>query len=293
MAKLLEKLEQAKKTFEEFGPRNTFAKEVSDYQKAAGVNEEAAKGAVLRRKLEEADIELRRSGRIAPPEDKRFREFRIGLEALFSQQVLDDFRVFAEDPSVWRDFPLPATGKEKDKQEKKSKSTYKAAETYFKNRYNNRAPDPLVIEEFSKNLILLENLLQRITNEISLSDGESLEAILSSHPEKAADMGKMVLVREVLKNGEKRFAKEASLQEGIRDTKEKAPLLITEILFKAPIDFAAQALKGVASGKLEGTIMNMIKASFTFMAREGIAIGKLTWLSARVLYNYINKRRGK
>lgn len=120
---------------------------------------------------------------------------------------------------------------------------------------------------------------------------QSLETILSLHPELKMDIGRIIICKEVIERHEKQHTNRLAYEASVKDLKKTASETVAEALMRAPSDFLKKINTLPADGKgFDGKkIVKGMGYAGELVGRELKAGGKLSVDLLKTLYRFGKK----
>jgi hypothetical protein len=140
---------------------------------------------------------------------------------------------------------------------------------------------------------LVDALLRRFSIDPRLGGPDSLQDILTAYPELGADIGKLMDAKKATERHERMFGKDLMFEKMMGEFKKTAQESLTEMLWKAPSDYATKIIKGgldMSKGGLGGVLSVYMKETARFMGREAWAGTKLLTKSTHAVGSLVKNK---
>jgi hypothetical protein len=248
------------------GEEVRFKDEVAKYEKLHGVSHEQAVKDIFLDRARNIQLEIGVNG-IIDSESKFFKEFIAALNEVFGAEKVAQFRKDSINPKIFRNLSIsPLTVVEVN-----------FVKDYFLKKFKDRTPNLVIIKDCSYNMKLINAILQRFLNDPRLVRSNSIESIIVASPELRADLGKILEAKYAVERHERLFDKDLKFEKAIEKFKRTAENSLTEILWKAPIDYLTTIVKKGFNSKELGDFVG------TFLKETAKFIGRETWAGTKFL----------
>lgn len=257
-----------------------FAKAVEEFETTKGVSREEAEKAIFIERIKTVQDRIKFSGTLGADVEE-LKELEAAMNEIFKGDGLERLKESSADSAIFRTLSLPPI----------ALKNVKDAESYFKSKFDKKAPAEVVLKDYAQNGQLIEALLKRFSGDPSLRSGtDSLEAIIAAHPELGADLGKILEARRLMARHEKCFKKDLNFDATLESFKKTARETLTEMLWKAPVDSMSAIMKSMSSGSFGSCIETFFKETIKFSAREVWAGTKLLAGSAKMVGSVVKNK---
>jgi hypothetical protein len=258
------------------GPEVKFKNTVAQYERAHGVSHEAAEKAVFIDRFNAVQHELTYTRAI---DKETYRAFVAGLNEVLGKNGVADMKRDATDPAIYRALHVPPA----------TPAEFNQALTYFKSKFENRAPNAAVVKDCAENKKIIDALHARFMGDPALAGAGDLEALIATHPELGADLGKILSAKELSDMHERRFGDGIHFNKSMETLKETAKESLTTMFWKAPSDY----IKAISKNP-KFDFAYFAKTTWetaTFLGKEGKEGGKLLLETAKTAKAYIDTKR--
>lgn len=257
------------------GPEVKFKNAVGQYESASGVSHEEAEKALLLERLNAVQHELTYTGSLS---EEVYRSFIAGMNEVFGKDGVMDMKRDSADPAIYRALHIPPV----------SPAEFNRVANYFKGKFENKTPNAAVVRDCAESKKIIEALHARFSGDPALGAAGDLEALVTAHPELGADLGKIMLAKELSDMHERRFGTGVHFNKSIETLKKTAKESLATMTWKAPSDY----MKAIAKTP---------QLNFTYFAKtcmetakllheEGKAGSKLLLEMGKTAKSYIDKR---
>lgn len=262
------------------GPEVDFKNDVEKYTKDHGVSLEEAQKTLFIERMNGFQNEIQYTGS-TNSESTDFRNLEAAFNELFHPNKLEQLKVDAEDPKVFKSLPLKPI----------SPRDYGKMSDYYKKIFEGRSPELGVVKDSTEKTQLINELIKRFCGDRALKSGASLDQILLLRPELGADLGKILLAKQGLDRHQRMFGKELNFEKELNNFKETAKESLTTLLWEAPTNWLKTMVKGSLNPNF-GNFAKMVESTAKFGGKELWAGSKLLYRSARAAGSYLSKLAG-
>src|SRR3989338_4782909 len=245
------------------GPEVEFKNDVKQCEADHGVSFEEAKKVIFRDRMDNFTREMRMTGGI----DKKSDGLR-NLKAAMSESLDSDTMKFllekGADKSALRPLPPLAI----------SPAEHGRAASYFSKKFAGKNPGFGMIDEYARQTKIISELATRFNRDPLLSSPAALETVLTANPDLSADMGRILLSKELLTKIEKSFDKKMKWEQRKDELKNTTKESLKKILWSNPSEY----IKTIGRSASKPSFGNFMKAAWA----TGKFLGKEAWEIAGV-----------
>lgn len=278
-----------KETFKDIGRRVIgqgeevrFKNEVAEYAASHGISPEQATKTILSDRFRHVGSEIGTNG-IIDSKSKDFKQFKAALNEICGRETLRRFSKDGNDSAIFRSLVLPPS----------TAAEIARVRRYFSHTFKGKTPAHGVMRDSSDNMKLIDALLRRLSSDPRLGGPDSLQHILTAHPELGADIGKLLDAKSATERHERMFGKDLKFEKTVGEFKKTAQESLTEMLWKAPGDYMTQIVKrglDMSKGGLGGVLSVYLRETARFMGREAWAGTKLLAKSAHAVGSLVKNK---
>lgn len=258
------------------GPEVKFKSTVDQYERSHGVSHEAAEKAVFMDRFNAVQHELTYTRSI---NKETYRALVAGMNEVFGKDGVFDMKRDAADPAIYRVLTLAPA----------SLAEFNQTASYFKTKFENKVPNAAVIKDCAENKKIIEALHTRFSGDPLLAGTSDLEALMGAHPELGADLGKILLTKELSDMHEQKFENGLRFKSSIETLGNTAKESLGTMIWKAPNEWWKTVNKSKQTGF--GFAAESVGATAKLLYKEGRAGTKLLMEMAKTAKAYIDTKR--
>ncbi len=265
------------------GPEVKFRNTVDDYARDHGTTREVAEKKIFNDYISSVGRETRTGA--LDSDSKKWRDFQAAINETLSKSATDRATTDAKNPAVFRNLTFSVSAAQEKQQEK-----------YYQKKFNGDAPDRAIIEDSAENIEMMNRLLRRLNLDITsnMSNTDDLEALLRSHPEMGADIGKLFQSKQNLEKHERMFGRELQFEKSLEQLKKTSAESLQVMLLDAPMKMLGGILGGawqvLQQRNLNG-FFSAMKSSLKALGAGTAAAAKLFGASGKTAALYLNTFR--
>jgi len=258
------------------GPEVKFKNDVEKYAIDHGCSPDEAKKALFENAMSQVRLELFHNG-VINSESEGYRRFEAGINEIFDQTEINKFRLDSN-TALYAPMASPTSGE--------IKNSFNKSKSYYSNKYEDKTPNVVILDDAGKNNILVNKLIGRFSGDPRLLGPDDLNTILATYPEMGADLGMILRSRDQIKNHENKFFVDGKLKESAKSLGSDALKLLESGLGGTLVTFIKMASELIKNHNFGGfsRSMKMLTLHFGRVAGDTANFGVSAFKTAKYGY---------